>query len=132
MSLPVLIRVFEQNRQVFAGEFDGVVELGRQTDPTESIHTGRPLLDRGRVVIARLDEQTVSRRHLEVERLPSGRVRLKNLSSVNPLTLRNGVEMEPNAVRGNGASGDPDDRPKGRPDRRNGRGTGGDHDPGTG
>ena len=97
MSLPLLIRVFEQNRQVFAGEFDGVVELGRQTDPTEPVHTGRPLLDRGRVVIARLDEQTVSRRHLEVERLPSGHVRLKNLSSVNALTLHNGVEMGPNA-----------------------------------
>jgi adenylate cyclase len=97
MCLPVLIRVFEQDRQVFAGEFDGVVELGRQTDATESVHTGRPLLDRGRVVIARFDEQTVSRRHLEVERLPSGRVRLKNLSGVNALTLRNGVEMGPNA-----------------------------------
>ncbi len=97
MSLPVLIRVFEQDRQVFAGEFDGVVELGRQTDATEPVHTGRPLLDRGRVVIARLDEHTVSRRHLEVLRLPSGLVRLKNLSTVNALTLRNGVEMGPNA-----------------------------------
>ncbi len=97
MSLPVLIRVFEQDRQVFAGEFDGVVELGRQTDATEPVHTGRALLDRGRVVIAWLDEHTVSRRHLEVERLASGRVRLKNLSSVNPLTLCNGVEVGPNA-----------------------------------
>src|SRR5262245_9411640 len=97
MSLPVLIRVFEQNRQVFAGEFDGVVELGRQTDSTEPVHTRRPLLDRGRVVIARLDEQAVSRRHLEVERLPGGRVRLTNLSGLIALTLRNGVEMGPNA-----------------------------------
>ena len=97
MSLPVFIRVFEQDRQVFQGEFDGVVELGRQTDPTEPVYTGRPLLDRGRVVIARLDEQTVSRRHLEVERLPNGRVRLKNLSSVNALTLCDGVEVGPNA-----------------------------------
>ncbi len=99
MSLPVFIRVFEQNRQVFAGEFNGVVELGRQTDPTEPLHASRTMIDRGRVVIARLDEQTVSRRHLEVERLPSGHIRLKNLSSVNGLTLRNGVEIEPSAVR---------------------------------
>ncbi len=32
-----------------------------------------------------------------MERLPSGHVRLKNLSSVNGLTLRNGVEIEPSA-----------------------------------
>ncbi len=55
MSLPVLFRVFEQNRQVFAGEFNGVVELGRQTDPTEPLHASRTMIDRGRVVIARLD-----------------------------------------------------------------------------
>ncbi len=97
MSPPVLIRVFEQNSQVFAGEFDGVVELGRQIDPTEPVHTGRSQVDRCRLVIARLDEQTVSRRHLEVKELPSGLVRLKNLSSVNALTMRNGGELSPNA-----------------------------------
>ena len=95
----MLIRVFEQDRQVFAGEFDGVVELGRQTDATEPVHTGRALLDRGRVVIAWLDEHTVSHHHLEVERLAGGRVRLKNLSSVNSLARATGSRWDRTPAR---------------------------------
>src|SRR3954451_1802829 len=97
MRLPVLIRVFDQHRQVFVGEFDGIVELGRQIDSSEPVYTDRTLLGRSRLAIARLDEHTVSRRHIEVERLPDGRVRLKNLSSLVALTLRNGLEVAPNA-----------------------------------
>ena len=93
----MLIRVFDQHRQVFVGEFDGIVELGRQIDSSEPVYTDRTLLGRNRLAIARLDEHTVSRRHIEVERLPNGRVRLKNLSSLVALTLRNGLEVAPNA-----------------------------------
>jgi adenylate cyclase len=96
MALPVLIRVFDRNRQVFTGEFDGVVELGRQTDPAEPVYASHSALGRGRVALARLDEHTVSRHHAEVERLPGGLVRLKNLSAVNALTLSEGVEVGPN------------------------------------
>jgi adenylate cyclase len=96
MKLPILIRVFDQQRQVFVGEFDGIVELGRQIDSSEPVYTDRTLLGRSRLAIARLDEHTVSRRHIEVERLPNGRVRLKNLSSVVALILHNGLEVAPN------------------------------------
>lgn len=94
----MFLRVFEQNRLVFAGEFHGVVELGRQSDPAEVVYCARPLQARSRVVIARLDEQSVSRRHLEVEEVTSGRVRVKNLSSLIRLTLETGEGLEPEAV----------------------------------
>ena len=97
MTAPVLIRVFERGRLAYSGEFDGVVELGRQNEPAEPIYAGAAQAqgERGRVAIARLDEHTVSRRHVEVQRVATGRVRVKNLSAVNPLQVA-GIELAPN------------------------------------
>jgi adenylate cyclase len=97
MIAPMLIRVHDQGKLAYAGEFDGVVELGRQIDPGEPVFTGKPDTGkgRGRVVVARIDEHTVSRRHAEVGLLPGGRLRVRNLSAVNTLSLADGTVLAP-------------------------------------
>jgi adenylate cyclase len=92
------IQVFEQGQLAFSEEFEGAIELGRQSDPTEEAFTSRLESGRWRVVIARRKEQTVSRRHALIESLAAARVRVTNSSSLIPLTLPDGSELAPLAV----------------------------------
>jgi adenylate cyclase len=97
MSAPWQLRIYEQQRLVHTAEGTGTVELGRQA-------VGEPgpfadVRDSGvrRVVIARLDEDTVSRKHVRIEPLADGRVRLTNLSQKLPVLLGTGAEAAPGA-----------------------------------
>ena len=99
MSDPCQIRVYERQKLVFAVEFTGSAELGRQSDRVEALFSAKPEGDHLRVVIARLDEsKVVSRRHLRIELLPDGRVRLANLSKTLPLKLEQGAELRPDSA----------------------------------
>ena len=95
MSAPWQLRIYEQQRLVHTAEGTGTVELGRQA-------VGEPgpfaeVRDSGvrRVVIARLDEDTVSRKHVRLEPLADGRLRLTNLSQKLPVLLGTGSEAAP-------------------------------------
>ena len=97
MSAPWQLRIYEQQRLVHTAEGTGTVELGRQA-------VGEPgpfaeVRDSGvrRLVIARLDEDTVSRKHVRIEPLADGRVRLTNLSQKLPVLLGTGAEAAPGA-----------------------------------
>jgi adenylate cyclase len=92
----LLIRIYERGRQVYWGEFDAAVELGRQTldDPQPFMEKQiRP--DTWRLVIARHDEATVSRWHARATALTDGKMELENLRDSLPLYLENNRELAP-------------------------------------
>jgi adenylate cyclase len=88
------VRVLDRQQVVFSRDFSGRVELGRQNDAGEELYSSRPL-EGGtwRAVIARLDEDTLSRHHALLEPLPDGRVRVTNLSGKVPIRLGDGGEL---------------------------------------
>ncbi|MFO0952936.1 MAG: adenylate/guanylate cyclase domain-containing protein [Isosphaeraceae bacterium] len=97
--MPIQIQVFEEGQLAFSEEFDGPVEVGRQSDANEDAFTRR-LDEQGtwRLVIAKKREQTVSRKHARIDPVSGGRVRLTNISSLIPLTLTDGSELPPQGV----------------------------------
>jgi adenylate cyclase len=94
----LLIRIYERGRQVYWGEFDAAVELGRQTleDPQPFMEK-QIRSDTWRLVIARHDEATVSRWHARATALADGRMELENLRDSLPLYLENNRELAPKA-----------------------------------
>src|SRR5919199_5413588 len=94
------IRVIDRQQIVFSRDFTGPVELGRQNDAQEELYSARSLGNgRWRAVIARLDEDTLSRRHALLEPLGSGRVRLTNVSAKVPIRLADGTDLAAGASR---------------------------------
>jgi adenylate cyclase len=95
------IRIYDKQQLVSEDlEVDGPVELGRQSDEGEepySLRQAAPGL--WRLVIARLDEDGVSRRHALVEPLAGGRARVKTVSTKIPLHLEGGGDLDPGAER---------------------------------
>jgi adenylate cyclase len=94
MAGALQVRVLDRQREVYAGDFTGAVELGRQSDSREGLYTDRPLPGGGwRVIIAPLDEDTISRQHAHLDPLAEGRVRLTNRSGKVPIGLSDGSEL---------------------------------------
>ncbi|HLJ91952.1 MAG TPA: hypothetical protein VKU02_02035, partial [Gemmataceae bacterium] len=93
------IQVSENQRLVFSGEAELPMELGRQADRSESPYALKQVEDRCRVIIARLEEHTVSRRHALVENAPEQGVRVTNLSTQQPVRLADGTELPPHESR---------------------------------
>jgi adenylate cyclase len=93
------LQVMDRHNEVYSGELSGSIELGRQNDGREELYRER-LIDRGRwrLVIAPLDEDTISRQHALVELQESGKVRLTNRSSKVPIRLSDGTELGPNGA----------------------------------
>jgi adenylate cyclase len=89
------IQVTENHQVVYTGESDAPLELGRQSDRCEIPYSLRRVDDRWRVVIARLEEHHVSRRHALLEAVPPNRIRLTNLSTQQPIRLVSGTDLLP-------------------------------------
>jgi adenylate cyclase len=89
------IQVSENQRLIFEGESDAPVELGRQADRSEVPYSLRRIDDRWRVIVARLEEHNVSRKHALVEAGPQQRVQLTNLSTQQPIHLADGTDLRP-------------------------------------
>jgi adenylate cyclase len=98
MSLPIFIRVYEDHRLVCFEEFDGPVELGRQSEADEDAYTRRFENGRWRFVIARQSESGVSRRQALIEPIEAGWIRLTNYSAVSRLRLPDGTELAPGST----------------------------------
>jgi adenylate cyclase len=90
------IRVCEQAEEAYRSpEFEGSLELGRQKPGEPGLFSVIPLENnRKRLIIARSDEATVSRRHVLIEPMAAGRVRLTNLREMN-VRLPGNAEMGP-------------------------------------
>jgi adenylate cyclase len=98
MAAAVLIRVFDRQSLMFAEEFEGPVELGRQSEPGEQIYSRRLESGRWRLVVAGSDEPSVSRKQVLVEPSGAGVVRLTNTSGTVPVRLSGGVEIAPRSA----------------------------------
>src|SRR5262249_26999920 len=85
---------------LFVREFNAAVELGRQSDASEELYSAR-LLNSGRwrVVIARLDEDTLSRRHALIEPLEGNSFQITHLSAKVPIRLQDGSDIGAGASR---------------------------------
>src|SRR5262249_47166957 len=90
------IRVSEQAEETYRSpEFEGTLELGRQKPGEPGLFSVIPLENNGkRLIVARSDEATVSRRHVLIEPMDAGRVRLTNLREMN-VRLPGNAEMGP-------------------------------------
>src|SRR5262245_20023464 len=91
------MRVYENQQMIHAEEFSGAVEVGRQNAPDELLNS-TPLPDgRRRLVVARIDEHTVSRRHVLLEPHDE-ELRITNLSAAQPVGLPDGKKLQPNGA----------------------------------
>ena len=82
----LLYKVFDRQQIVFEGEFPGPLVLGRQNElkggESEEVYRPRRLdADRWRLVVARFDENNVSREHALVEPIGDNRIRVTNYSA---------------------------------------------------
>jgi adenylate cyclase len=100
MSPSWTIRVYDKQQLVSDMEVDGPVEVGRQSEgEPEPLALRRAESGRWRLVIARLDENTVPRRHALVEPLGPQRARVTSLSSRVAVHLQQGGSVAPEAAR---------------------------------
>jgi adenylate cyclase len=100
MPRPWQILVYERHSLVYSTNSDGgPLELGRQKNETEAVPSlvGDP--GRRRLVIARLNEDTVSRQHALLEPVGDDRVRLRNLSQKLPVGLADGSVVRAGEAR---------------------------------
>jgi adenylate cyclase len=97
MSHPFQIKIYDRQELVYeSAELTGPVELGRQTDDTDGpLFVLKRKADRQRLVIARMEEDTISRLHMLLEPIAKDRVRLTNLRDRLPLRLQDHTELPP-------------------------------------
>jgi adenylate cyclase len=89
------VQVSENQQVVFTVESDPPLELGRQSDRCEIPYSLKRVDDRWRVIIARLEEHYISRRHALLEAVPPNSIRVSNLSMQQPVRLVNGADLLP-------------------------------------
>jgi adenylate cyclase len=94
MAGTLRIEVLETDRSVYTHSFTGTIELGRQSDGHEEIYSQRQIVPGyWRAVIARLDEDTLSRKHLKLEPIGESLVRVTNLSTKVPVRTPDGGDL---------------------------------------
>jgi adenylate cyclase len=94
MPSAMQVQVLDRHQEKYSRTFSGSVELGRQNDGREELYAARTVRNGvWRVVIAPLDEDTVSRVHAHLEPLEGNRVRLTNRSGKVPIRLADGTEL---------------------------------------
>jgi adenylate cyclase len=100
MAGTLRIEVLENERSVYTHSFTGTVELGRQSDGHEEIFSQRQVVPGyWRAVIARLDEDTLSRKHLKLEPVGENLVRVTNLSTKVPVRTPEGNDLPAASAR---------------------------------
>ena len=98
MSAKLRVEFYRQDRLVHADEVNRPVELGRQQTAREPLFNSLPGESADRLVVAPIEERTVSRRHLLVEPLTFDRLRITNLTSKGTVQLDD-MLMEPGSTR---------------------------------
>lgn len=96
MAHPLQIRVSENKQLLYTVDLAGPVELGRQSKGEEGPYSQtRSKSGRARLVIASIEDQTISRQHVLLESAATGGCRLENLSDARPIGLPDGTELKP-------------------------------------
>lgn len=85
MSAPYQIRVYENQQLLHTFDCEGAAELGRQAEGESGPFRQKREAGRSRLVIAHLNEPSLSRKHVLIEPLAEDRFRVSNLSSTQPL-----------------------------------------------
>ncbi len=94
------LRIYDRHQLVGEHEVDGPIEVGRQSEGEEGPYALRRLeTGASRLVIARLDENTVPRKHALLEPLGGGRARVISLSPRISVQLNEGGSLEPGGSR---------------------------------
>ena len=94
MSAAYQIRVYENQQLLHTFECEGVVELGRQAEGENGPFRQKREAGRSRLVIAHLNEPSLSRKHVLIEPIALDRFRVTNLSSTQPLYSLEGGELK--------------------------------------
>jgi adenylate cyclase len=97
MSISWELRVYENQNLVYSEAISGRAELGRQNKGEDPPYAMRQKDDLCRVVIARLEEDFISRKHVLIEPLADDRFRLTNLSQRQVIRFADGRQLGPSA-----------------------------------
>jgi adenylate cyclase len=89
------IQIYDKNQSVYSGPLDAPLELGRQRSPAERLFERLSDAETPRVAIANLREASISRKHVFLEPLASGYIRVRNLSETNPVQIGGGGQIAP-------------------------------------
>jgi adenylate cyclase len=92
------LQVFDRQRPVFSDSLSEPIEFGRQEKEQDPLFVKLPCTSSAagcRVFIARLQETNVSRGQLRIEPLAGDRIRVTNLSSKNPIMVRDSFPIAP-------------------------------------
>jgi adenylate cyclase len=94
------LRIYDRQLLVGEHEVDGPVEVGRQSENEEGPYSlKRTEVGVWRLVIARLDENTVPRKHAVIEPLGAGRARVKSQHRSIAVQLPDEGTLEPQGSR---------------------------------
>src|SRR5262245_18229949 len=91
-------RIYDQQQLAHSAEVEGAVELGRQFKGEDGPYCAKREDDRTRLVLARYDDDKISRRHVLVEPLPDRKLRITNLSRSLPLCIQGVKDLPPLAT----------------------------------
>jgi adenylate cyclase len=101
MDIPLEIIIYDDGKLVYQAKLGIATEFGRQNLDETPPYGEHDQSGSTRVVIARLDEVTIPRKLLRVERMAADRIKLTNPSKI-PLRLDIGPPLEPGASRETG------------------------------
>ncbi len=92
---PVEIKIYERQQLVFTTKFHGCLEIGRRQsgEPRPFNYSNSEVPNR--IIIADLEDNTVSRRQAKFEQLDDGRLNITNLSSAMAIGLSDGSSIGP-------------------------------------
>lgn len=94
MSAAYQVRVYENQQLLHTFDCEGVLELGRQAEGEHGPFQQKRGAGRSRLVIAHLNEPSISRKHVLIEPLAENRFRVTNLSGTQPLYSLEGGELK--------------------------------------
>jgi adenylate cyclase len=93
MPTPWELRVYENQNLVYSEAITGRAELGRQNKGEDGPYGMKQKDDLCRVIIARLEEDFISRKHVLIEPLDDERFRLTNLSQRQVIRFGDGRQL---------------------------------------
>ncbi len=98
MSSGLEYRIYDRQQLVYSTELSGQVELGRQDKGEDKPFHQSQKSGLWRLILARFDEDQISRKHVLVEPLPDRRLRLTNLSKSVPIVVEDSGDLKPLAT----------------------------------
>jgi adenylate cyclase len=98
MDAPLEITIYDDGKLAYQASLPAAVEFGRQNVDEQAPYAQLDQAGTARVVIARLDEVTIPRKLLRVDRIAADKVKLTNPSRI-PLRLDIGPPLDPGMAR---------------------------------